>query len=235
MNTSLGGRLGLALDSVKLNNSSLAKGLGVSPASVSGWMSNSKTPTIEHLVAISNLLNVSLCWLIAEQGPMHLQGPLHITREEEALILSLRKMPDGSSDQLINVLAHLSNAGSKQALEARAQAAKTLQAAQLAMILFNQQYQIIDINNAYLDLLKIPSKQKADIIGTSFLDWVTAPQRIDVQLTLKNIAQKHVAVSIQCDHIHYQSTQTSSVYLNGTYKNNDSDGLFLVSAFLMPV
>ncbi len=232
MKTTFAERLELALKALNISKTNLAITLGVSPASISGWL-NGKSPTFENLVKMSNVLNVSLCWLVAENGPMHLHGPTYITAEEERLLLRFREMPENSVDMLISMLAHFTESGTEIALKNRARAAKTVQTAQLAMILFDNKNIIMDINESYLDILKLAHDKKEHMIGSSFLDLIATHQKMSLLLELKDAEQHQKPLSLKCEHLLLDGKNTTAVYLNGTYKKNGIEGFFLATAFPM--
>ena len=152
-------RLELALAQGEISKTNLSLLLEVSPASISAWFKG-KTPSTENLIKISSRLNISLCWLINGYGPMNLYGPMHISPEEEELLLQLRFFPDEIFDHLFNFLAATTKADSNIHLLNRARAMESLSNAKIAMAVIDTQGHIKDINKEYLALLGLQEEHK---------------------------------------------------------------------------
>lgn len=226
-------RLQVILQDNRISKSSLALSLGVSPATITGWL-NGKSPTLENLAKVATTLNVSLCWLVKGVGPMRLHGPMHVTKAEEELLLQLRYFPEEVFDHLFVFLAAITNSGSESHLVKRARASKVLSSVGLAMAILDSRHIIRDINAEYLKLLNFEPAMKASIVGSSILDWIPAEQHGQFVLHAREAETSGYLDGLRCDHVRLDEARHSSVILSGAYQSDGIGGFLLLTAFLLP-
>lgn len=216
-----------------MSKSSLALSVGVSPATITGWL-NGKSPTIENLAKVATALNVSLCWLVNGAGPMRLHGPMHVTKAEEELLLQLRYFPEEVFDHLSVFLAAITNSGTDGHLVKRARASKVLSSVGLAMAILDTRHIIRDINAEYLSLLNLEPGMKASIVGSSILDWIAPEQHGKFVLHAREAEKAGYMDGLRCDHVRLDDARQSSVVLSGAYQSDGIGGFLLLTAFLLP-
>lgn len=224
-------RLAQILQDLHIPKSNLALNLDVSPAAVTGWL-NGKKPMLGHLIQLSKTLNISLDWLITGRGPAYLHGPLHLSPHEENILLLLRNLPQGSIDTLIQLLSGLTSSNDTTMIQ-RAKMAKTMQAADLAMIMLDADQRILDINNAYLQMLNLHSAEKDSVLGLPFMDWVTG-DKANMMLQLKQAADNNTSINMRIEHIRRHDTSTVTAFVSGIYRKSDGNAFFLLTAFYQP-
>lgn len=235
MNTSktFADRLQIVLDESGLSKSTLALSLDVSPATITGWLKG-KGPTLDNLVRLSQLLNISLCWLVNGVGPMRLHGPMHVSRDEEELIMQLRFFPEEVVDHLFIFLAAVTNAESDYDLVNRARASKVLSSVGLAMAILDSHHIVRDINSEYLKLLNIEPAKKVNVVGSSLLDWVLPEQRGQLIMRTQDAVRTGHLECFRCDHIRFDDANTAPVILSGAHQGNADTGFLLLTAFILP-
>lgn len=233
MTNTFSDRLNEALIKTATPKSKLALMIGTKPSTVSGWLSG-KYPTVNNLISISRALNISLCWLVNGLGPMHMYGPLHISPDEENLLLQLRFFPKDISRHLLNFLALASQHESDIELINCARASRVLNAADLAMAVFDNNFLIRDINNEFLKLLNIPEELKKQLINTYFIDWLSTKDKGKMIMSLNNAKMVGSIEGLHCDLIHYDSDDFTTVIFSGAYHGSAEKGFFLITAFLLP-
>lgn len=81
----------------------LAMAVGVNPSSVTRWL-NGGPISVESLIAVCEVLQVSMDWLVLGRGEL-LGGPSPaLSAEEERLLGSLRRMPPQAAVKLAELL-----------------------------------------------------------------------------------------------------------------------------------
>lgn len=93
-------RLDLALATRKMRRQGLSKAICITPASVSGWKKES-APSLDNLMAISDLLGVSVDWLLgrgSDQLPAASAQPIPMDRA--AVSIAANAVADLISDSL---------------------------------------------------------------------------------------------------------------------------------------
>lgn len=223
-------RLVLAIKKRNITKTNLALMINVSPSSISGWL-NGKMPALENLISICKILNISANWLVNNSGPMSLYGPHHISKDQETLIASLRLIPKGSIAALTNFMAVSTGAGDSEALKKRVYAARALNKSDIAMVVVDKRGALLDINSSYLEVLNLKPENRAQVIGTSFIDWVPREQRVSLMLHITEAIERGHSSGYYCDHIRFGGSSLAPILMSGVFHDAVDDGIFLATAF----
>ena len=86
----------------------LAKNIGVSQPSLSDIENNKSLPSAETLIKLYKTTDISIIWLLMEEGPMN--------REEDLSVGSTHKIIDKNLQDLTKLLVRVYNAGNKEKL-----------------------------------------------------------------------------------------------------------------------
>lgn len=97
MDISFGDRLRIAREQIGLNQSELAKHIGVQAAAISKYEKGNTLPNVETLAKICNFLDVSADWLLGLERPVP-EGEL--TQRVEALPREAKDRVNGYLDAL---------------------------------------------------------------------------------------------------------------------------------------
>lgn len=229
-------RLQFILQKTGMAGSKLALMLDVSPATISGWLSGKKQPTLENLIRLSEMLNISLCWLVHNEGTRSLHGPLHLSKAEENMLLKLREFPQSVLDDLFTFIsaATQSESVNGETLVEKANAWNLVEAAGIAILILDREYIIRDINQAYLGVLNLNENLYDEVLNTSFLSWIDPSDQAETLLNIVRAKSKQQIDNFYSRHLRFKTSCRARVLINAVYHQKDGAEYTVIYAFTLP-
>lgn len=164
-------RLAMAMDLRSTSITALSYSLGVSKSSVSEWLRGGRL-TIQNAISVSLELNISLDWLTTGKGAMDLFGPVHPTMTEMHIIQHLRRSGDHAFDALYKLLSNMARPVLGDNPVEQILALDMLEQSRTAIAIISHTGFVMEVNEAYLDLLGEQRDTVNQVIGSHFTQWL---------------------------------------------------------------
>lgn len=225
-------RIAFALQEANISKQALARLLDITPSTISGWLSG-KRPSLPNLVAISRSLNLSLNWLVAGEGNIYLNGPLHLNEDECRLVQLIRKAPGDCIDSTLTFIASLLGIDLDTLVE-RAHAHRTLNAMPLPMFIDDNDTVLHDVNDAFLDMLDLPLSEKPALLGRSVLDLIEEADRALFYYNNKQCLDNEHNLQFQCHFVSPAQNKKVRAAISRVHHGDRQRGFFFTTLFPIP-
>ncbi|HEY9034486.1 MAG TPA: helix-turn-helix domain-containing protein [Pseudomonadales bacterium] len=225
-------RFSYALQEANISKQALADLLGITPSTISGWLSG-KRPSLPNLVAISRSLNLSLNWLVAGEGNIYRNGPLHLNEAECRLVQLMRKAPGDCIDSTLAFIASLLGID-RDTLVERAHAHRTLSAMPLPMFIDDNETILHDINDAFLEMLAFPFQERQHLLGRPVLDLIDEADRAQFFYHSRQCMDNQHNHHFHCHFVSPAQNKKVQVAISRVHHGDRQSGFFFTTLFPIP-
>lgn len=229
-------RLLEAMQQRNVSITNLAYALDLSKASVSEWLRGGGL-SMQNLAAIALELNVSIDWLLMGKGTMDLFGSIHPTEEEMELVYHLRQTGPSTFDTFFRMISNIAKPIMGEDPVNQILTLDMLEQSRMALCVISHDGHIVDLNDAFLQVLGDNLDKTTDVIGTHFAEWITEEDIANAVIMMQTSYTRGYSTNFSCRIMRKQSSPTANtkpfmdIIVTSLYNGTEEKGYYQCIVF----